>query len=862
MLMLSSLFLAGFLLLTTFAWRKRHPAWGVTYLGVGVALSLYYESVKDWIDGLGSDSLSEARYFAWKEAWFFLGTLSTILKPLAWKDYLQTLGLALAISLVCLVYLGRFAGAPRFFGEHNAIQTAPTSWIRRAALACILIPSLAQSAELYLRFISTSNIYERVSTHFHHPDLVVRTSQIGSHDMRVVVYIGESTTSLHWNLYGYPRDTTPELNAFAAQDTGLLTFRHVVSTYTHTSASLLEALSFAIDTDGDYQTIDEKRRIALTEVLKQLSIPTLLLSNQGPTGTFNLASQAIFNQVTRAEYPRDAALLGNQAWRVAQPEDKYFQSALDAFRHFSPQSPAVLFLHSYAGHGNYLRNIPEWARQSVDRRLDGATLSAILGSRWTDERLLAENVQGYDSAMRYVTLSITKVLEQVAATAEPTAFLYFSDHGESPYANAAHDVSRYQHEMSRVPFLMYFNQAARTADPALFRAFRQASRNPQTSTLAQVPGTIMTLLGYRTQGLGHDYRGIGLDAAHTLSPILVREAGETIQYTRSHGAARDIRAQALDNTDAVTTLWLNSRGGGNDPEVPRVCYDQANTWAKAIRGSAVADCLAVKLALPDTGLDAAPALKDSRGWVLQAVADASSRRGLLLRLDGSALPPSLTCAAVQDWLSKQPTGAAKRITLILQTGVQHDPQAIAQLDPKPATHGAFTSEYSALAAVDAPAMPRTAGDETAFALAAADTPGLSALPAACGALQAVGVTLSLHVPETLLDDDRRFSAWQTVARNAGWPTHYSLPQPPATDVWRVLSGIPNARWDLENVSVTDLPWQDHHPEFSQSANWYAQSFSNERTRLAGDERTESTNNGPLLQPISLTVLTDWDVNSR
>jgi heptose-I-phosphate ethanolaminephosphotransferase len=45
----------------------------------------------------------------------------------------------------------------------------------------------------------------------------------------LVLVLGESTTREHMHLYGYNRDTTPNLDALAASDKGLTVFRNVVS---------------------------------------------------------------------------------------------------------------------------------------------------------------------------------------------------------------------------------------------------------------------------------------------------------------------------------------------------------------------------------------------------------------------------------------------------------------------------------------------------------------------------------------------------------------------------------------------------------------------------------------------------------
>src|SRR5690606_13710085 len=109
--------------------------------------------------------------------------------------------------------------------------------------------------------------------------------------------------------------------------------------------------------------------------------------------------------------------------------------------------------------------------------------------------------------------------------------------------------------------------------------------------------TTLRLLGYRLDDIAQPYRGIGLDDAPSLPPVVVRRLGESFSYVRSHGAHPEPQPQARDDTDPATTIWLNRQGRIGAARRPALCYDDTTTWAKAIRGAAVADCLSVPLVL-------------------------------------------------------------------------------------------------------------------------------------------------------------------------------------------------------------------------------------------------------------------------
>lgn len=740
-----SLFLAGFLLLAYAGLRQRHWLRSLFWLALGLFFSLYLKSFRHWLEGLGSDSFSEAQNFAWKEAWFFLQTLSSILRPLAWQQLLETIGLAILIAAVILT-------AQSYFARRLPMRAA---WIRQAhwpGALCLILPLVTLTQHAHARFQSNSSIFESIQRNFSHPDPSIAIREIGPHSLRVLVYIGESTTPLNWSLYGYPRPTTPKLDALRQQDPGLLVFHQVMSTHTHTSPSLLEALSFQWADGQTLFPIYERQRLSLIDVLKQLSVPTQMFSNQAVGGTYSLAGPILFRQADRVDYSRqNAALIGDWASKLdALPDDDYFMSHAPWFD-TPPGQPAVTFLHSYAGHGNYLDNIPPSFRSPVDSQLQTASLARVFGSRLDDTHLIASNAEGYDSAMRYVDHSIGRVLDTIQASRQPTVFLYFSDHGESPYTDVGHDSSRFQHEMFRVPFLMYFNAAARQADPALFQTFDQASQLAWPSALAQVPATILRLLGYRLDNAPQPFQGIGLDDPTTLPPVVVRRLAENTSVIRSHGNTRlDLApAQAQDHTDPATTLWLNQRQQPGRSVPPPLCYDQTNTWAKAVRATAVASCLTIPIVLQQGALGVAPTSPDA-AWGLDAITRLAATRSL--QLDGQALPIEAACSATQDWLqTRRPDGLAPdRIALILADPEQTDP------------------------------------------------------PPACQPLIDQGITLILAVPASAQTGADPFQSWrQTVAQ---WPQHYRLDSPPAPDLRQALARLPAAQWHLAGVPVDALPW--------------------------------------------------------
>ncbi|MDR1856454.1 MAG: sulfatase-like hydrolase/transferase [Desulfovibrio sp.] len=405
----------------------------------------------------------------------------------------------------------------------------------------------------------------------------------------LVVYIGEATTCMNWSLYGYTRKTTPLLDAIREQEENLLVFRNVLSTHTHTTPSLLEALSFPADAEIANLPIQERKRISLVDVLSESGIPCTLFSTQLKDGTWNLGAKTIFRMAATHYAEKtsfyDASLL----------DDAYLRPGL--LESLKRPDPGAIFLHSTAGHGPYLDLIPESYHAPVDDLVGKSTEKAILGI--ASEK---DSLDAYDSAMRYVDACIADAIRTVQADERPIVFVYFSDHGESPFTGRAHDSTRFIHDMTRIPFLIYFNKAARAAAPDTFEKYRGYANGGAVATLAQLPGTIVDLLG----GMPPSALVMGAPDPSAKRPVMVRQVAAKdggkerpfsyVSLSGDDGLDERLFRDVTDEATSIFNLSLEMRPGGRP-----LCYHAANSFAKAVRGAAITNCLEFDLALQADG---------------------------------------------------------------------------------------------------------------------------------------------------------------------------------------------------------------------------------------------------------------------
>lgn len=556
----------------------RHRRWltATATFGLAVLWLSFHLPVSLYLESLGVDSFAETRGFDLDEARFWAQTLQESIQP----DFsLKKFGAYLAVALLSFYSL-RWLLQRRGLGGRRYVAAKLSLALGLIGLAFFQTTStaLAFYLENTEKFHATAHNYVQAPPALH----------TGA-PMDLVVYIGESTSTMNMSLYGYPRPTTPELDALAARDPGLVVFDHVFATHAHTSRSLLEALSFGVDPSQAYLPITDRKRVSVVDVLRQGGFEPRLLSNQGQGGSWDQASSVIFKNARKVFRARSTP---GQAEQDRPWDPEFFEDELARLP--APPGPGqVVFLHSYAGHGPYHKNIPQAFRQAVDGQLSALSEAEVVRTPGVPIALIEE----YDAAVRYVDHSVTRTLARFEQSARPTVFVYFSDHGDAVYAGLGHDSARFRHEMARVPFLIHFNEAARQARPGLLQKYQALARANHTATLAQLPSTLLDLLGARLDphGAGQVLQTPLIGQATALPPIMVRQTAGGMTFVNLNGTPGPVTAPSghpvNDRTDDETRLYVAMRSQAASPlEARRACQRPASTFEELSRRIMLLGC--------------------------------------------------------------------------------------------------------------------------------------------------------------------------------------------------------------------------------------------------------------------------------
>ena len=572
------LFFIGAVYISLLLLKKRRWIGATAAFLLGIAWLAFHLPVSLYLESLGVDSFAETKNFNLEEARFWLQTLRETIHP---DLSVKKLAAYLAFSLLSFYALQRLLVRSESTRRH--------AWLIKLCMAGVLVGLAFQhtSSKALAVYFDNSEKYLTTARNFEQsvPEVSVARSQPD-----LLVYIGESTSTMDMGLYGYPRPTTPRLSERARLDANLIVFDHVFATHAHTSRSLLEALSLGVDDSERFLPITQRKRLSVVDVLNKAGVASSLISNQGIGGSWDQASSVVFKNAHKLfrQKPNASATEADLVEKVWDHE--FFGEQLDTLEITGGNTRTATFLHSYSGHGPYHANIPAEFRKPVDGLFTQLKPAQIRGRASAKADLIEE----YDAAIRYVDYSLDQAIDHVKQVARPLVLVYFSDHGDAVYLGMGHDSARFRHEMARVPFLIYFNDAARKQNAGVYEKYRQLASQKETATLGQLPATLMDLLGIRLQDPAKNAVVVTsvIGEKTVLPPIMVRDTAEGTTFVNLNDFALVPPAVAgrkvIDKTDDDTKTYAAVRSGRMS--VAQACQKPPVSFEEVSRGIMVAGC--------------------------------------------------------------------------------------------------------------------------------------------------------------------------------------------------------------------------------------------------------------------------------
>lgn len=295
-----------------------------------------------------------------------------------------------------------------------------------------------------------------------------------------VLVIGETARADNFGIYGYHRNTTPNLERLK----NLVVFRDVLSqsNTTHKSVPMLLSAASAENYDRVY------REKGVITAFKEAGYTTAFFSNQLPNHSFidyfgDEAEKHIFIKQMKRE--------------GANVPDENLLSLVKEELACCKSKKLFIVLHMYGSHFNY------YDRYRHDN--SGYKPDSVISARKKYKR---ELVNAYDNTIVNTDKFLASLIKMVDAKGAPSAVIYTSDHGEDLYddsrnlfLHASPIPSYYQ---LHVPYLVWVSESYRNAYPGKYASLLGNERKPVSSNLVTFH-TMLDIGGISTRYLELKY---------------------------------------------------------------------------------------------------------------------------------------------------------------------------------------------------------------------------------------------------------------------------------------------------------------------------------------------------------------------
>ena len=278
----------------------------------------------------------------------------------------------------------------------------------------------------------------------HHPRIPSDLTCEAPADTAVIV-IGESAARAHLSLYGYDRDTTPELEKNRDE---LVIFRNVISAMPVTNHSLYYMLTF--------KTLDDQMNpdATIMSVMDHAGYHIDAYSTQENFGENSVS--ALFTQ-----------------WHPKYHENEFDECLIDDIRESlaNRNGPTLIILHIMGSHITYRNRYPESFQYFTEENIDvsGKEISPIF----------QENINTYDNSIRYTDFVLGRIIDELKKDGGKNLLFYFSDHGENVETSFLQNYRDAEKRDSyEVPFLFWVSPEYRESHPELLAAAESAVDKP------------------------------------------------------------------------------------------------------------------------------------------------------------------------------------------------------------------------------------------------------------------------------------------------------------------------------------------------------------------------------------------------
>lgn len=294
-----------------------------------------------------------------------------------------------------------------------------------------------------------------------------------------IAVVGETSRADNWQVYNYPRFTTPHLAQM--EPNSLVAFPHVMSESNTTHKSVPMLLSpVTAETFADSINCSK----SVITAFKEAGFNTSFVSMQGRNGSY---IDFFAQEADSAFFLHD----GKDSEQIARLHDVDCLPVVDSLLRRGGKQ--LIVVHLYGSHFNYADRYDRSKAYFIPDL-------AAKPSRATRGRL----INAYDNSIRQTDYVLHHLMQRLDALGCPGALIFASDHGEDIFDD---ERGRFLHaspsatfQQLHVPLLVHINPLLRRMAPELQSA-AEANRNVAVSSTRSFAPTLASLAGIRSGAL-------------------------------------------------------------------------------------------------------------------------------------------------------------------------------------------------------------------------------------------------------------------------------------------------------------------------------------------------------------------------
>lgn len=352
-----------------------------------------------------------------------------------------------------------------FYKTINQLNSTPTTYKKATfavsfiAIFALMMPipsAFKSSPAFFLALDSAVNwSYYKKMTKIKHapkiPDDLKQARNTSKLTMGVFI-LGESATRNHWSLYGYPKKTTPRMDAIKNE---LAIFSDVVTPISNTAKAM--ELIFT------HSTLEEPNNPKCTypQMLKSIGFDVSLYSSQSRWGRWDGVESFIFAGSNPLIFLDEEHLTG--PWYDDKLLDYLNKDINTQTNHL------VTILHL---RGSHFPADAHYPCEHKPKELEKFILETS-GSN--------SDTNTYDASIFFTDIVLGKTIEQLKKRGGPAWMIYLSDHGDSIGANSWRLTN--DRNVWEVPMIIWLSNDYKKKFPEIAKAIQSATSLPLQSDL-------------------------------------------------------------------------------------------------------------------------------------------------------------------------------------------------------------------------------------------------------------------------------------------------------------------------------------------------------------------------------------------